>query len=185
VTAAKSQLESEKLKPNLEVFGQYVLNGRREFGQPNLAVPAVSRDDARADTASDSLGNESPTRVIGIRISAPLGGDLKSRKEQELALQRDAARLTAEQKSYEAQRDWLDLTKRLADTRDRLELARNLEAVQKKKLDHEQIKQKSGRSTTYQVLMFEQDYVTSQLNTIRIKAESFELISRMKTFGLK
>ena len=183
LTAAKSQVESEKYKPNLEVFGQYTLNGRREYGPP--AVNEVSQGSARVDTTSDSLGNKYPTRVIGIRISAPLGGDVKSRKDQALALERDAARLNAEQKDFEAKRDWTELTKRLADSRERLQLARNLEDIQKKKLDHEQTKQKSGRSTTYQVLMFEQDFAASQLNSIRIKAESFELISRMKTFGLK
>jgi outer membrane protein TolC len=186
VTAAKSQIESDKYKPNLEVFGSYALNGRTDVG-PHLSPDPTnkSRDEARLDSVGDTFGNDYPTSVIGVRISAPLGGDTKSRKEQALSLEREAARLAAEQKVYEAQRDWSDLTKRLADAKERLVLAKNLETIQRKKLEHEQTKQKSGRSTTYQVVNFEQDYVSSQLNSIRIKAESFELISRMKTFGIK
>jgi outer membrane protein TolC len=195
IADAKSAIESEKYKANVEIFAQYGLNGRTEYGEHRQltipgapltpAAPENSRNAARIDTAGDALTNQYPTSVIGIRISAPLGGDVKSRKEQALSLERDAARLNAEQKAFEAQRDWLDLSKRLADARERIELAKNLETIQLEKLEHEQTKQRSGRSTTYQVLMFEQDYDTAKLNSIRIKAESFELISRMKTFGLK
>jgi outer membrane protein TolC len=183
---AKSAYELEKFKPNLEVYGQLGLGGRDDWGpQTNPALEELSRNTARIETIKSTLSTNHVSGIIGLRITAPICGDIKARKEQAAALEAESLRIAAKQRTFEAERDWNELTKRLADSRSKLVLARSLEEIQKKKLDHEQIKQRSGRSTTYQVLTFEQDFANAQLNSLRIKAETAEILSRMKVFGLK
>ena len=54
---------------------------------------------------------------------------------------------------------------------------------QKEKLEYERERLKKGRTTTYAILVFEQDYSMAQLNSIRIQAEIVSIVAQMKTFA--
>ena len=62
-----------------------------------------------------------------------------------------------------------------AQLQKQLNILKELESIQKKKADAERQKLNKGRSTTFQVLNFEQDYLNarSQRVTLELKARQF------------
>ena len=70
----------------------------------------------------------------------------------------------------------------LAIYKENLKLAQSIEAVQKAKLENERYRLKQGRTSTYQVLLFEQDYSNSQLATIQIADKMLEAVADQKLY---
>ncbi len=67
--------------------------------------------------------------------------------------------------------------------RDRTALAKEIEKAQKSKLSNERARLKQGRTSTYQVLLFEQDYCASQINAINSAAQFYVLLAQKKLYG--
>lgn len=168
LSQANMELSSSKYTPSLDAFGLLALNGH---------------DQELAKTAKGSLSTSHPTVTIGLRLNAPLGAEPISRVRGGLAKEKQAAELNFSRKKFESDREWEDLERKLHETRKRLDLSSRIVVAQKQKLDAEKKRQQTGRSTTFQVLTFEGDYATAELNHIRTKAEILGTIARMKTFG--
>ncbi len=168
--AAESEVQQwrEKFKPDVSIFGSYATN---------------SRDDSLGTAASDAFKADKPTMVIGVKFSTPLDRDLINRERQGLVKASEAARLDREQKEFNARQEWEDLMRQLSDARTRLQLANEIESAQKQKLDYEKNRLERGRTTTYQILLFEQDYASAQLGTIKAKADILGIIAKLKSFG--
>jgi outer membrane protein TolC len=158
----------EKFKGQLDVFGSVALN----------AVEPTP-----AEAVRDSLGTKHPTLVVGIKFSTPLDQELINRDRQGLVQASTATRLDRENKEFTARQDYLDLSAQLLEAEQRLKLANELENAQKEKVAYERARLESGRTTTYQILNFENDYAQSQLATIRSKAEILGILAKLKSFG--
>ena len=61
-------------------------------------------------------------------------------------------------------------------------LSRKIEAAQKAKLENERKLLKQGRTTTYQILLFEQEYSKSMLTTIQTAYQLLSLIADKKLY---
>jgi hypothetical protein len=85
-------------------------------------------------------------------------------------------------KTFEVNAEWNELGRKLAETKERLKLALELEELQKKKAEAENDKLQKGNSITYQVLMFEQDWSKSRLGVLQIKLGILEILAGMKLF---
>ena len=120
---------------------------------------------------------------VGLKLSAPIAGDMVSRMRGGWAKEKASASLNLQRKRFENEREWLDLNRKLEESKTRLHLVELIESTQKRKLVAERDRQTKGRSTMFQVTLFESDYAQSQLNVIRTKAEILGIIARMKTFG--
>jgi outer membrane protein TolC len=168
--AAESEVQQwrEKFKPDVSIFGSYATN---------------SRDDSLGTAASDAFKADKPTMVIGLKFTTPLDRDLINRERQGLVKASEAARLEREQKEFNARQEWEDLMRQLSDAKTRLHLANEIESAQKQKLDYEKNRLERGRTTTYQILLFEQDYASAQLGTIKAKADILGIIAKLKSFG--
>jgi outer membrane protein TolC len=168
--AAESEVQQwrEKFKPDVSIFGSYATN---------------SRDDSLGGAASDAFQADKPTMVIGLKFSTPLDRDLINREREGLVKASEAARLEREQKEFNARQEWEDLVRQLRDAKIRLQLAGEIESAQKQKLDYEKNRLERGRTTTYQILLFEQDYANAQLGTIKAKADILGIIAKLKSFG--
>lgn len=167
MTRAQAQLGLEKNKPNFEIYGTYALNGRATNYSP----------------ASDqSLSQDHPYKVLGVRFSTPL--DIFSAKNHRTAYQEEkvAADLTFERKKYEVQKEWDDLSRRFEDYKTRLRLSLKMEEIQKKKLHSEKDRYSKGRTTTFQVLQFEQDFANAQLSKLRNEQELITVYNQLKMF---
>ncbi len=167
---ASSRLGLEAAKPTLEAFLTAGLNGR----------------DADSGAAiSESFGTEHPNYTIGVRLNIPLNQSLASRVREGYQAAAESAEMAFRRKAFEADREWADLVQRLEESKRNLEIARKLEQVQKAKLDAERARLSRGRTTTYQVIMFESDYANAQLNRIRLAQQVLAIYSQLKTFGGK
>ena len=158
----------EKFKAQLDVFGSLALNALRNTPEEALI--------GSADTSH-------PTLVVGVKFSTPLDHDLINRDRQGLVKTSWATRLDRELKEFNAQQDWKDLKAQLDEAATRLRLAEDLEEAQKTKLTYERRRLDSGRTTTYQILMFENDFALSQLATIKAKADILGIQAKLKSFG--
>lgn len=158
----------EKYKSQLDVFGTFALQDIDEKGYNALVGSASSTH---------------PLVTVGVKFSTPLDEHIINRDREGLVQSSKATRLDRELKEFNARQDWLDLRAQLREAEQRLILANELEAAQKEKLSYERIRLENGRTTTYQILNFENDYAQSQLATIRSKAEILGILAKLKSFG--
>lgn len=171
--AASATLSAEKDLPTLEVFGSVALNGQQDS---NFTTHL-------SDSISYSFSLNRPTESIGLRFRMPLNQSLVAKSRDGWSKQSIAAEKTFDQKVFDTEQSWKNLNESLSESKSHLALSRKLEEVQKKKLEAERERLSRGRTTTYQVLLFEQDYLLSQLNRIRDQNQVLTIISQMKLFG--
>ena len=165
---ASAELGRDKYKPSLDVFASYAFNGH----------------DVEAGKAlGQGLTPESPTRVVGVKLSVPLDNTSIRSAREGYGKEAVAAEYNASRKSFEASREWEELVRRVAEVKNRIKLVDKMEELQRKKLDMERKKQKLGRSVLFQVIQYETDLISAQLNIIRTKGELLSLVARMKIFG--
>ena len=86
-------------------------------------------------------------------------------------------------KSYEVDKEWDILLQRFQNFKKRLQLTQKLEKVQEKKLSQEKRRYNQGRTTTFQVLQFEQDFANSQLLKLRNERELIIVYNQLKLFS--
>jgi outer membrane protein TolC len=158
----------EKFKGQVDLFGSLALNALE--GTPEEAL-------------THSVDTSHPSYVVGVKFSTPLDQGIINRDREGLIKMNQASRLDQELKQFNARQDWNDLQSQLKEARTRLVLASDLEKAQKEKLAYERERLSIGRTTTYQILMFEQDYANSQLATIKSKADILGILARLKSFG--
>lgn len=164
---AQIQIDREALKPNVDITAAYAWNGR---------------DPSRPAAVSEAFRSQYPTRSIGVSFSVPLNVPTWAYSMRGASMQIEAAELELEQSRIGETKDWSELEARLKDARARLGLVKTLEAVQKDKFENERNRLQRGRSTTFQALMFEQDYAQSQLTRLRTQAEVLQLLAQMRTY---
>lgn len=175
-SAAQAEIAMEKDNPTLDIFGSYALNGQPGQG-------AFQAYQNLSDSMAASFSFNRPTWTLGIRFSVPLDIGILSKSKEGWQLERLAADLNFDRKRFEQDQNWKDLVQNFGDSKKHLELSRKLELLQGNKLEHERDRLHQGRTTTYQVLLFEQDYLLAQLTRIRDQANLLNLIAQMKTFG--
>ena len=168
IAKAAATLAQEKYAPQIDLFATYAGNGR---------------DAGAGNSGEDGLSFKHPTRQYGVKFNVPLGVPAVLDHRRGAAMEARASELVRERKEFDELREWDGLVDALGDARKRLDLGTNMEAIQKEKYDHEKGRQSKGRSTLFQVLMFEQDYAGAQLSRIRMKADYMRIIAQMKTFG--
>jgi outer membrane protein TolC len=153
--------------PTVDVFGTVALN---------------SLETDASEARSKSLTTDRPTQAIGLRFSVPLNLPATFDSRAGWHREREGADLNYQRKLFEQEREWTDLTVALADAKRRLALARSMEAVQARKYEHERGRLQRGRSTLYQVLLFEEDYAQAQLVRLRTLADVLLVAARLKIF---
>ncbi len=178
-TQADSIVHLEKNKPNLEVYGSLALNGQPQ----NMYAPPYGGTVNAGQSLGLSVLPNRPTYVVGVRFSMPLEFDTVSQSQEAWRQQKTAAELTYERKLFEQEENWKGLTQSLDDSKKHLELSQQLEVTQKNKLEKEKERLTRGRTTTYQVLLFEQDYLFSQLGRIKDQVTLLNILAQMKLFG--
>jgi uncharacterized membrane protein affecting hemolysin expression len=83
---------------------------------------------------------------------------------------------------YSQEQDWIALTKNITDARNNLALLGRIEDAQKTKLEVERTRLRQGRTTTYQVLLFEQDYTTAASNRVKSAANILALQTQINLY---
>ncbi len=165
---ANSLVAQEQNKPTLNLFGGYSLFGR---GTESEALKKAGYD-------RDSM-------YVGIKYNMPL--NLSAQKDaREGAKQSErAAELNHHYLTYSQEQNWIDLTQKLKDAQLALKLATSMEKAQRSKLDNERTRLRQGRTTTYQVLLFEQDYLSAEVQRIRAATQIINYKSQIQLYSSK
>jgi outer membrane protein TolC len=167
---AGNVVSKEKDLPTLDVFANLSLNGQTNYVATDIST-----------TIGNSFSHR-PTETIGVRFNMPISG-VRSKVLEGWQKEHVAAEKSLDQKLFEQEQNWKDLNEALSDRKKELELALNFEEVQKSKLGNERARYKSGRTTTYQVLMFEQDYLEAEMSRIASQVAVLTNFAQLKLFG--
>ena len=167
-SVANARMLAEKDKPSLDLYFSHASNGW---------------DSGTASAVSDSFSWNRPTTTAGLTFSIPLNYSAAKDALRGAQHEESAAQWTYRQKLLDQQQAWSDLLARLSDAKTRLELAFTIESAQKQKLDYEKQRLKEGRTTTYQVLLFEQDYSQAEYAKAKAAAQVLDLSARLKLYG--
>lgn len=164
---AQAKIEEQNNKPNLNLYGSYSLT-------------QIERN--RYLAMQNSFDSKGRAGKIGIEFSMPINIGLS------LDVQ-DGARKTmkAEKIGYRSELalqelDWQNLIQNLKNYQENLKLALAIEKSQKLKLENERKLLKQGRTSTYQILVFEQDYSNAELNTQELAYKFHELLANKKYY---
>ena len=165
---AAAMLGAQKNLPTLELFGSYARNGH---------------DLVSSTSMTQSTWAANPTTTIGLKLVAPIRWGLVMENREGYAREARGAALKYEQKVADQEKDWVDLLSKYGEAKRRLELSKRIEEVQKSKYQRERDRHSKGRTTTFMVLQFEQDFASAQLARLRTQTEILGLVAQMKTFG--
>lgn len=165
---ANSELSIQKNKPTLELYGSYAMNGR---------------DNQKSEAISNSMKTDHSTSAIGVRFNAPLdfittGSIIDSYKKEQVA-----AEYNYQRKVFDQDKEWNDLTTKFEDAKIKLSLVESIAEAQKIKSLNERDRLGKGRTTTFQVLNFEQDYAQSELLKIQSETNLINIYSQIKIFS--
>ncbi len=158
----------ERDRPTLDVFGNLSMNGNNSSLETSF---------------SQSASFTYPAAAVGLRFSAPIDIPVLQNSREGYRREAAGAEATYQRKLFEQETEWKDLLDRLTQAKNRMELALGVENLQERKISHERERLRSGRSTTYQVLVFEQDFALAQLGRIRAQSEVLAVLSQMKLYG--
>ncbi len=175
---AMAEISSDRDRPTLDLIASFSLNGQPGLSS-NIALPYTDL----SQSIGPSFSFNRPTATIGLRFSVPLAFGTISQSQAGWKQEQIAAALTYDQKVMEQEHNWKDLNESLGEAKQHLTLSRKLELIQGTKLTVERDRLKKGRTTTYQVLLFEQDFLLAQLMRIRDQFNVLNLIAQMKQFG--
>ncbi|MGZ3698070.1 MAG: TolC family protein [Bdellovibrionota bacterium] len=170
---ASATISQEKDKPAVNLQASIAFNG-----QSGLALPTDP-----GNAFSQQLLFNHPTTSGGIAISVPLDFGTMIKANSGWAKEKQAAEDNYLRKVFEQDQDWKDLNEKLAEARRHLELSRKVEGIQDQKLERERERLHQGRTTTYQVLLYETDLISAQLSRVRDQATVLNIIAQMKLFG--
>ena len=163
-------IERENNKPNLEIFGSYAINGRS--------------DDNRGDAYSDSLDSGRSTTAVGLRFSMPLHIKASYDVRQAAYLNMQAAEIRLKEKKIAQNHDWQELIELLSEAQESLRLAKAIESAQQAKLLSERSRLKTGRTSTFQILQFEQEFTASEFNSVKLAAQILMLQAQLKLYDV-
>ncbi|MCC6277712.1 MAG: TolC family protein [Oligoflexia bacterium] len=165
---ASANLASESVKPQVDLYGSVSFNGRNTDGSVAL---------------NDSWSSKHPTYVAGLKISIPLDVGLNSDLAQGAESAAQAAEATAWRSRFELDQDWVNLQRKYKDAASRLQLATELEKLQEEKLVHERKRFNNGRTTSFQVLQFEDHYSEARVIRLRVLNEIVTLHAQARLYN--
>lgn len=162
-----AQLTHEKNKPTLDLYGSYALNGR---------------DEELNESLKEAGGAERDTGFVGVRLNIPLNYGAASDAQAGALKAQKAAEYAYQYKRFTQEQDWTNLIQQLAEAKESLRLATNIVNAQKTKLEHERARQRQGRTTTYQVLLFEQEFSQSEVTRVQVASQILGLQAQIKLY---
>jgi len=102
--------------------------------------------------------------------------------EKGLQKQSESSTLQYKQKLADQEQEWADLCGKLSDSSERLKMTITIEKIQEEKLENERVRLQQGRTTTYQVLLFEQDHLQSELSFLSAASTVLTLRAKLSVF---
>ncbi|MBP9722912.1 MAG: TolC family protein [Gammaproteobacteria bacterium] len=164
---AQADIATENIRPDLNFNLQYFPSGRDyHYAQ---ATNAVWR-------------GRNPNLTVGLNFSIPLDRGLIKDLNGAYKAQTHAAKLAYTRKQFELTNEWQRLSEQITLFNKQLKISKSLVTTQLKKLHNEEELLKNGRTTTFQVLQFEEDYFNAQSQYLDTKNNLLKLTTMSKLF---
>ena len=167
--SARASMEAsrERLLPELNLVGSGSYNAKESnFG----------------DSASKPWGARNPYYAIGLKLIFPLDRGATNSVRDGYAQEAAGTELAYRRSLIDQENDWRVIAQQFETAKKRLALAIELESAQERKLEAERIRHRQGRSTTYQISLFEQDFLNAQLTRVRAASEILSLRAQMRIY---
>lgn len=167
LSSASARLIEERNKPAFDIFGNVGMNGR---------------GDSTSNSLSDARGGDRGTYTVGVRLNIPLDLSATSNTRTGARLGEQAQHEQLSQKQILQEKDWNVLLQRLQDAKESLSYAELLVDAQSAKLKNGRTRLKTGRATTYEVLLFEQDLSQAEIARIQLASQILAVRSGLKLY---
>lgn len=168
---ALANIEKQNQKPVLNLYGSYARN--------------VAEANARlAFSNSLNSGNGADSGDVGIKFSMPLNFMLTNQIMEGAEQQILAEKNQYQQHRLQHETTWQNLNINGISLQENLKLALEIVQIQKNKLNQERLLLKKGRTSTYQVLMFEQDFSLAEANLWQIVYQLQQTIANRQIYSL-
>lgn len=164
--AAAYGAQKEKSKPNLDLTLQAQTNGR-----------AATYTRAQKNTWEDQ-----DYLYVGVNFSMPIDQLKASNVREGYTKLENSQRLIEKARLRDETLTWAETVDRAEQINKQLELLRHLEVVQRKNADSERNRLSRGRSTTFQVLTFEQNYNAVRAQRIQAEFQARQFINQLNLF---
>ncbi len=158
----------------------------REKAKPQLDLTFkgdwVGRDPDRATAYDEFHEKDQPYYYVGVTFSMTLDVPKYMKVRRGLDKMSEGQSLIVSTHNRDLDNDWhnfVDMGQRL---KTQVTLLRQLEDIQKMKSDSERVRFQRGRSTTFQVLSFEQDYISARSRRIAAELEARRYITQLAMY---
>jgi outer membrane protein TolC len=166
-TAASLEVDN-LLSPDLELQGAYHLNSKdpktNPLNEPKLKPSLTSFGDPQKSTFQVQLS---------FSLNLDQGGLDRARSVSRSEAR--ASEVLAARAIYESRSSWSEMKRQHSDLSRRIEVLETLEKTQREKATREQDRLARGRTTTSQVVNFEQEATEARANLLKLRAEQRKL----------
>ena len=168
---AIAEIEKQNQKPMLNLYTSYT----RNVAEANVA--SAFNNSINSNNRADS-GN------IGVKFSMPINFLLTNQIIEGAEQQILAEKNQYQQQQIQYQNTWQNLNINGIALQENLKLALDILQIQKNKLSQERLLLKKGRTSTYQILMFEQDFSLAEANLWQIIYQLQQTIASRQIYNL-
>lgn len=165
---AQFALSAEALRPDLKLEGSASL-----YGKTNNFT----------DSTSDSFGSKNPVYSVGVTFTMPLDFSAKEKAKSSYLASKNAAEVEYKRKELDETIEWENLSSLFDEQKEQLEIYKELEEAQRIKALNESKRQRNGLSTTFQVLSFEQEYLSTLSQRLSKQSEIIQTYTQLKLFN--
>lgn len=159
-----------KIRPELDLVGAITTTGRSQEFQSSL------------DRAQDF---NNPTYSIGVNFSVAIDFEMIHTLRDSYRAEQHAAEALERQADFYQTREWQDALQKKKDAIGRFDRALSLESLYSNIVKKERQRLLNGRTTTFQLLNFEQEFANVQVQRVKSQLALLQLHNSLKLFTEK
>ncbi|MEO5667509.1 MAG: TolC family protein [Bdellovibrionota bacterium] len=151
----------------------------QEMLRPDLALTgafgANARDPGIGTSTSDAFASDTSFYKVGLKLSMSLDFGLKHNLRAAADAEAKAARMKSNKLSRDTASSWDEIVRRHKELGNSIDAMEVLVKAQQAQLDREQERLSTGRSTTFQVITFEQSVADTKFSLLQLRAAQRKL----------
>jgi outer membrane protein TolC len=142
----------------------------------------MGRDKDFSQAQQNMIDRDNDYWLIALQFSMPLDQIESQRHREGHKLLAEAQRQKEQALLEDRKRLWTNTVNTAQWMKSQITILRELEDIQFQKANLERTKLSQGRSTIYQVLMFEQDFVNVRSQRVNLESQIRQFISQLSLF---
>jgi len=150
-----------------------------EMLRPDLALQgafgANARDSGLSDSAGDAVASDASFYRVGLKLSMSLDFGMKHRLREAANAEAKASRLKSDKLVSDSASSWSELLRRHREVSASIAAMELLVKAQEAQLAREQERLEVGRTTTFQVVSFEQSVADTRFGLLQLRAQQRKL----------